>query len=76
MKKNIKPKNWKLSEWLDSAENKNLPPMTEKEIESGIKFLRDSYYPIPDDCPKEICKEWRPACMITCKIAMILCSDW
>jgi hypothetical protein len=67
--------NWKLSEWLASPENKLLP-MTKREIEKGIDFLRSNYYPIPADCPKEDCREWRPACLITCKIAMHLCRDW
>lgn len=68
-------KNWKLSEWLNSPENK-LPPMTDEEIGNGIEFLRNKLYPIPDDCPMENCREWRPACLITCKIAMCLCKDW
>ena len=78
-------KSWKLSGWLDKPRNWNLTnfkdqnpqPMTEEEIEAGIKFLRDGNYPKPDDCPQSSCPEYRPACQLgICKIAVCLCGDW
>ena len=68
---------WKLKDWLEQGQ-KDKPPMTEEEIRAGIKFLREHNppYPKPEDCPGEECREYRPACKVTCKIAMVMCGDW
>ncbi len=65
---------WKLIEWLETGEDR--PPMSEKEIQTAIKFLRDNNYPKPADCPEAQCHEHRPACELgVCKIAVVLCGD-
>jgi len=56
---------WKLSDNVDG-------------LSTGIReFLKLTGYPAPEDCPKEGCKEYRPACLVgVCKIAVCLCGDW
>jgi hypothetical protein len=71
-------KDWKLSEWVKGFEinGEELPPLTLKDIQTQKHWLRKNYYPVPVDCPKAECIEHRPACGITCKVAMCLCKDW
>jgi hypothetical protein len=50
--------------------------MTPKEISQAIKFLRDLYYPKPEDCPEQLCPKFRPACSLgVCQIAVGMCGD-
>jgi len=78
-KQKVESKTWKLSDWCRSFSPKidNRPDMTNEEIETAIKFLRDNYYPKPTDCSMEYCKEFRPACKLgICKIAVLMSGDW
>jgi hypothetical protein len=66
---------WKLAEWSNQySDNSN--PMTEDEIESAIKQLRDNCYPSPTDCPQSACPKYRPTCTIgCCRIAILMCGE-
>lgn len=69
---------WRLDEWVEEfVRDKSLPPMSAQEISDAIWFLKDHYYPVPEDCPGEACTEYRPACMLKiCKIAVVMAGDW
>ena len=72
---------WRLDEWnfafSKTGTNKDLPPMSEKEILTAKKFLREKHYPKPEDCPGKECSQFRPACeMSVCKIAVGICGDF
>ena len=77
MKTQTKP--WKLAEWnghfaSDTVENL---PMSKEEIWKAIQFLRNNYYPKPEDCPWEKCPKFRPACKLgICQIAVGMCGDF
>ena len=48
-----------------------------KEQETLITQLRENNYPIPQDCQKEKCQSYRPACQLgICKLAVVLCGDF
>lgn len=70
---------WKLNEWNDlycAINGVNLPPMTREEIREARAWLRAHCYPIPADCPGEVCPKHRPACMLgACHIAVGMCGD-
>lgn len=67
---------WKVNEWTGRAP-RELAPMTDQEIEEAIKYLRDNNYPKPDDCPREDCPSYRPACGPgICHVAVVLCGDF
>lgn len=74
----MKNKSWKLSEWNNIySRSSNLPPMTDKEIAVGVKFLREHNYPKPEDCPEGKCPKFRPACRLgICRIAVGMCGDF
>lgn len=71
---------WKLTEWNDAFSRKagsKLPPMTESETASNIKYLRDNNYPKPDDCPEQKCPVCLPVCQLkVCRIAVGMCGDF
>ena len=69
-----KVKGWRVDEWTGISEGE---PMTEEEIEESIEYLRKNNYPKPEDCPKEQCPGYRPACkMGICYVAVRLCGDF
>ena len=56
-------KPWRLEKWNGYfSKDKDLPPMSQVEIEESIRFLRDHMYPKPEDCPGLDCPKVRPAC--------------
>ena len=72
---------WKLKEWTGIGDNTK--PMSKKEIEDAVKYLRDNHYPIPEDCPMKNNNDIhcpsanRPACMFgICHVATKLCNDF
>ena len=67
---------WSLSDW-NAVYTANPQPMSREEIDSAIKYLRDSNYPKPEDCPEDKCPKYRPACQLgICNIAVGMCGDF
>ena len=70
-------KMWRLKNWNGSYSNPDLPPMSKKEIDDAIFFLRENNYPKPSDCPEQECPKYRPACLLSiCNIAVGMCGDF
>lgn len=76
---------WKVYEWtgwsMDGPDkekrNEDLPSMDPEETMAAIKYLREHHYPVPEDCPKEQCPSFRPACSLgICHVATVLCGDF
>ena len=71
---------WRIDVWTGRSDITE--PMTEKEIENAIKYLRENNYPKPDDCPLDSedvkgCPGLRPACKLgICYVAVRLCGDF
>lgn len=75
----METKTWKLKEWNSYYSDCEVeaPPMTKEEIADAIKYLRDNFYPIPEDCPRQECPKHRPACSLgICHIAVGMCGDF
>jgi len=71
------PTSWRLDQWNNPFKNPALPPMTQTEIDAAVKYLKDHFYPIPEDCPKLECPKVRPACALgICQIAAGMCGDF
>lgn len=68
---------WRLDLWnVFYSKDSVLNPMTKPEIEDAIIFLRVNNYPKPEDCPLELCVDYRLACKIgICSIALGMCGD-
>jgi hypothetical protein len=68
---------WKLKEWNSVEYKTKIKPMTLKEIDKAICYLRCNSYPRPDDCPMSECPRYRPACSFgVCLIAVGMCGDF
>lgn len=68
---------WRLDEWNGHYGNKELPPMSQEEIDKCIEYLRGNNYPKPEDCPETECPKVRPACHLgICQIAAGMCGDF
>ena len=70
-------KTWKLKDWNGQYGDTKLPPMTKKEIDDAVFFLRENHYPKPTDCPEGQCPKYRPACTLgICNVAVGMCGDF
>jgi hypothetical protein len=70
-------KEWELAVWNAQYSVGYLPPMTEQEIRSAVKWLRKNNYPKPTDCPEQECPKYRPACKLgICNVAVGMCGDF
>jgi hypothetical protein len=71
--------NWRLDEWNArfAKDDQKLITMPQEEIQKAIQFLKDKWYPKPEDCPEKNCPNYRPSCKLNvCQIAVGMCGDF